>query len=55
MCRINHFEYKIPCTLNELHMNDRPLAVNEYASKAEFQAVNTNTAVCLQTKEVGLN
>lgn len=36
-------------------MNDRPLAINEYASKAEFQGMNTDIAVCLQTKEVSLN
>lgn len=53
MGRINHLEYKIQCTLNGLHT--RSPTIHEYASKAEFQAMNTNIAVCLQTKEVSLN
>lgn len=55
MCRINHLEYKIQCTLNGLHTSDRSPTIHEYASKAEFQAMNSNIAVCLQTKEVSLN
>lgn len=49
--RINHFEYKIPHTFNELYMNDRSPTIHN-ASKAKFHYLKI--VIHLQTEKVSV-